>query len=276
LERCVTNPGTAAWTVVAASVQGAEHETRDTECQDAHAWRLLDNGWLVAAVADGAGSAKHSAIGARTAVDQAVLLVAETLAGNSSVNAQDEPFWRAALETILRGSRRAVLDRAAENGVPAREMACTLILVVLGPNFLATAHVGDGAVVVLHENGWLETVSEPERTEYINETTFLTSSEWDQRLRFTVREKVGCAVAAFTDGLQLQVLRYADWSPAAEFFTPTFKLFADLQLGAEAETMLRRLLRRLRQRAKDDLTLLVATRTLATPVDEQAQLAVVG
>ena len=56
------------WQIVAASVAGTSHRKIGRGCDDAHAYLQLDNGTLLLAVTDGAGSAKRSAEGARCLV----------------------------------------------------------------------------------------------------------------------------------------------------------------------------------------------------------------
>ncbi|MGB3559461.1 MAG: protein phosphatase 2C domain-containing protein, partial [Geitlerinemataceae cyanobacterium] len=67
----MTNPSTN-WRVVAASVCGTSHQKRSQPCQDAHCWQITPEGVLVAAVADGAGSAAFGEVGAQKAVRTAV------------------------------------------------------------------------------------------------------------------------------------------------------------------------------------------------------------
>src|SRR5262245_16773892 len=57
------------WRYVAESVQGTQHDADGTSCQDACRVNLLGEPEtaLVACVADGAGSSKHSAAGAELA-----------------------------------------------------------------------------------------------------------------------------------------------------------------------------------------------------------------
>ena len=54
--RCEHQPG-GVWRVTGASVPGVSHLRSGLPCQDAHAWRQEAGGVLIAAVADGAGSA---------------------------------------------------------------------------------------------------------------------------------------------------------------------------------------------------------------------------
>ena len=53
------------------SKQGTSHRDANPPvvCQDANKVIRLENGWVVAAIADGVGSSKHSEIGAQIAVE---------------------------------------------------------------------------------------------------------------------------------------------------------------------------------------------------------------
>ncbi|MGI8553815.1 MAG: protein phosphatase 2C domain-containing protein, partial [Dehalococcoidia bacterium] len=99
-------PASFDWRVLGASVAGSGHRRIGRGCDDAHAYRRLDDGTLVLAVADGAGSASRSADGAARAV-QAVLESAET-ALNGRELPGDEAGWQLILEALLREARAAV------------------------------------------------------------------------------------------------------------------------------------------------------------------------
>src|SRR5207249_6801899 len=63
------------WRVVAASVRGTRHQKRQQACQDAHYWATVQDDVLVAAVADGASSARLGKVGATLAVCAAATTV---------------------------------------------------------------------------------------------------------------------------------------------------------------------------------------------------------
>jgi hypothetical protein len=69
------------WRVIGRSVAGSAHVVRDIPCQDALAWRQLPDGRLILAVADGAGSAARSELGAAAAVEALVDALDAALAG---------------------------------------------------------------------------------------------------------------------------------------------------------------------------------------------------
>jgi serine/threonine protein phosphatase PrpC len=67
-----TSSKISQWRVVAASVGGTSHLRNNQLCQDAHHWQILPDNVLVAAVADGAGSAVSGKLGAMVAVEAAI------------------------------------------------------------------------------------------------------------------------------------------------------------------------------------------------------------
>src|SRR5919108_217744 len=71
-QRMDTFSDIGCWRVVAASAPGTSHEKLGQPCQDAHHWATFPESVLVAAVADGAGSAELGHVGATIAARTAV------------------------------------------------------------------------------------------------------------------------------------------------------------------------------------------------------------
>ena len=133
---------------------------------------------------------------------------------------------------------------------------------MLRPYDVVAAHIGDGAVVVRHCDGRIETLSPPELGEYANEVNFLTASDALDHLRVSVSCAELTAVALMTDGLQFAALTYPDWTPKPEFFNSVFGAVAASASDQAAQDGLRELLAsdRVRERTSDDVTLVVALR----------------
>lgn len=241
-----------------SSVRGASHIKADLPCQDANEWQCPRPGLLVAAVADGAGSAKESQTGARiacrTAIDRLICDLAVT--GNGSAGAGLLP----ALRSAVAAAREAVFAEAERMKLPARELASTLMLVAAEPDQVAAAQIGDGAALVLTMGYELEALTQPVESEYLNETLFLTGDNALEQLQ--TREWIGTprGLALFTDGLQMLALKWPERTPHKPFFEPLFRFVEgefDPQLRLER---LEKFLQspRIAQRADDDLTLLLA------------------
>lgn len=246
------------WHVAGVSVRGMSHVRRGQPCQDAHFWREFPGGAMAIAVADGAGSASLSQLGAARAAVSSVDWVAELLNGN--LPDQDDD-WKALLMAALQTAHESVIGVADKRKVTPRDLATTLILSIVTPTIVAVVQVGDGACVVRRDDGELFAVTMPQRGEHINETFFFTAPNYMDAAQFAIwRGPVG-GVATFSDGLQMLALKMPEGTPHPAFFTPLFDMVAERENTREVEEDLRIFLQsdRITERADDDLTLVVST-----------------
>jgi hypothetical protein len=158
----------------------------------------------------------------------------------------------------------AIEAEAPVRDVKIRDLATTLILLMAAPELVAAAQVGDGATVLGDHEGEIVALTTPQNGEYINETTFLISPGALETVQVKVWRGAAAHVAAFSDGLQMLALKMPEGIPHAPFFSPLFRFVATMTNQIEAQEQLASFLRspRVRARADDDLTLLLAARTL--------------
>lgn len=247
------------WQVASASVRGTSHEKSGQMCQDAHCWQKLPEGVLVAAVADGAGSATLGKVGAIVATQTAVETICTV--ENKLHLVQDEQEWQQILFQALEAAKTAVEAEAAVCGLKARDLATTLIMVVATPKLIAGVQVGDGLAVAGDRAGNVIALTTPQRGEYINETTFLVSPHALDAVQVNLWRGVASNIAVFSDGLQMLAVNMSDGTPYLPFFSPLFQFMAEMEDENEAREQLASFLRspRITERADDDLTLLLAT-----------------
>ncbi|MBI3768313.1 MAG: protein phosphatase 2C domain-containing protein [Deltaproteobacteria bacterium] len=248
------------WSVVAASVRGASHAKTGKPCQDANHWAIRGGAVLVAAVADGAGSAAHSDVGASVAVRAAVDAV--QLTSESSAWPEDDEAWRALLHRGLQAACDAVHAEAGARAVETRDLATTLILLIATPDSVAAIQVGDGAGVIGTDAGDVVGLTVPQSGEYLNETTFITASDVIGRAVVSIWRGAVRHLAVFSDGIQMLALRMPQGNPHARFFEPVFGFARNASNVGEPQEELRRFLtsRRVADRTDDDVTLLLAAR----------------
>ncbi len=241
------------WRVIGASVQGVSHVKTGAPCQDAHAWMVLPDRTLLAAVADGAGSAVLAEVGAQLAVQTALDCL------QHAWPAQDGD-WQPFFTSALRAARQRLEQEAEARECGLRDLAATLIVVVVSDEVTISAHIGDGAAVLRDEAGALHLLATPQSSEYVNETTFLVSADYLSAAQFTIWQGRAQYVALFSDGLQRLALQMPLGKPHAPFFAPLFQFAA--QAGENADEQLAAFLRspRITARADDDLTLVLAAR----------------
>ncbi len=243
------------WTVLGDSVTGTSHRTRSTPCQDAFRVRTFGPmaEWLVVAVADGAGSSSHSEIGSTMACDE--------FAHRVEAHQPDAVFTRGGMIELFAGVRSALVVEAEARGVRSRELACTALLAVVGPESAVFAQLGDGAIVIGPDPGY-RAVFWPEPTEYANTTDFLTDDRFAEFIRFeTISERI-TELAMLTDGMQRLALDFTARSPHLEFFSP---LFRHLRAEPDPEQLIepfRQFLDspRVNERTDDDKTLVLTAR----------------
>jgi serine/threonine protein phosphatase PrpC len=243
------------WTALGDSVTGTSHRAKNVPCQDAHRYCTIGSGeeWLVIAAADGAGSASHSETGARRACDEFMRLI--------QVFDFADAFKRDAMTALFVDVQTALIAEAEALNVRARDLACTALLAVLGPESAAFAQVGDGAIVHSQDDHY-RVVFWPEPAEYANATDFLTEERVENLVRFETVVDAISEVAVFTDGLQRLALDFSSRTAYPGFFQP---LFTELRTTANAESLIepfRSFLdsSRVNQRTDDDKTLVLAVR----------------
>ncbi|MBV8885543.1 MAG: protein phosphatase 2C domain-containing protein [Chroococcidiopsidaceae cyanobacterium CP_BM_RX_35] len=247
------------WRLVAASICGRSHEKLGQLCQDAHYWATLPGGILVAAVADGAGSAALGKVGAIVAAQTAV----ETICSNQVTlqSSEDEEGWQLLLTDALVAAKTAVEAEAVACNATIRDLSTTLIVTIAAPNLVAAAQIGDGVAVLGDRQGNLIALTTPKRGEYANETTFLVSPHALDTAQVTLWRGAAANIAVLSDGLQMLALEMNEGTPHAPFFSPLFHFLADVTNEAEAKEQIVALLRseRIAKLTDDDLTLLLAT-----------------
>lgn len=246
-----------AWRVKAASVPGTSHRKVGTCCQDHNCWRVTSNGTLIAAVADGAGTAPWGAEGAVLASTTAVATL-EALIADQDANGID---WSRVLQDSLGEARKRLQNEAIMLGVDALDLATTLILVAATPNLVAAVQVGDGACVAANVDGAMVALAAPQQGEYLNETVFLVSERYQAALQKTLWPDRIAHLAIFSDGLQMLAMKMPGNTPHAPFFAPLWG-FADEEMEpevAEVEMNAFLLSPRVAGRADDDLTLVLAS-----------------
>ncbi|KAA8995647.1 protein phosphatase 2C domain-containing protein [Affinibrenneria salicis] len=205
------------WSVYAASATGAAHLERHIPCQDA--WSIRRPvGRLIAAVCDGAGSARYSEVGAQTVSR----LFTRRLAALAMPEDLPIEQVRPAAVQILTDIRRSLSERAMEQRCEPGEFASTLVAVWIGEQAGYIFHLGDGIAVIETAQGE-SVISQPENGEYANQTWFLTSDQWEAHLRITpVNAPIG-KVILLSDGVQPFAMNKACDALYAPFIEPVLR-----------------------------------------------------
>jgi hypothetical protein len=248
------------WKLLFASVAGTSHERRNQPCQDYSHGRVIcgeGSSVLIAACADGAGTASHATLGARIACLGVLSAAGDAIESGLSVaditnrhllHWHEQVRGKLSLEACLRN-----LD--------LREFASTLLTVIVDRDAAIFSQIGDGAIVFKDGTGY-QTAVWPQSGEYVNTTYFLTSTDWWERLAVrTVSGEVD-ELALLTDGLQPLALQYGTRSVHEPFFDPMFTSLRQVTQTEDLEGPLKQFLDSpaVNERTDDDKTLMLATR----------------
>ena len=248
------------WKLLFQSVRGTAHERGGLPCQDNCLARLrptVSGPVLVLACSDGAGSASQSHWGSRHACEAAVRLVSADLAEGLTLRAID----RDTAVSWLKRVRHELSELAESKQIPVRDLACTLLLAVVGESSAAFAQLGDGAIVIWRDSEY-HPIFWPQNGEYANTTNFITDYSTDDLLAFeTMTERVD-ELALFSDGLQMLALSYADRTAFRPFFRPLFRPLRASRGSDGLALALKQFLNSpmMNDRSDDDKTLMLATR----------------
>lgn len=150
--------------------RGSAHRKTGAPCQDKICVREKD-GAVAAALADGAGSAACAEDGAACA---AACISAYLLDQFDVLSASDD--GAAVKRELLAVVRRGLALLADARGCALKDLASTLLAVAVKDGRYLIVHVGDG-VIGYQRGPDISVASAPQNGAFMNETTFVTSTE---------------------------------------------------------------------------------------------------
>ena len=213
---------TPPWRLLAASRRGRVHAHHGTHREDAVACASGPWGWVMA-VADGAGSAEWSRVGAAAACRAAVASVVTRQTADASSRAMSgstasagaapeggrDSATRAMVVEAAHAAVGALDEIAATAALPPRSLRTTLLVAVMDRgaehDTLAVTQVGDGGVLALGADGTVRLVGEGDGGAYSGEVScFLPDEGARQRAdaAATVLQWDVAAVVLCTDGIE--------------------------------------------------------------------------
>ena len=238
--------------VLSASIRGSLHKSLGLPCQDYSCARSAKNK-LVAVVSDGAGSAKHSKIGAQ--------IICNTLC-DLLIKSNLETIKEDVVHAINVARKKLILHRYNHSKSPADlvNFSATLVGVFYYKNKGVFFHIGDGAGIAFQKEKYENfVISEPENGAFSCETYFYTMDDWKDCLRFTNFENAN-RVLLMTDGVTGFAFSNDFYKIRRNFLIPVIEYLENETRKTYAETALRNTLNNSRaQRINaDDKTILWA------------------
>jgi len=249
------------WRFAAGRATGSSHDKLGKPCQDRFGCvTLAGEDALIAVVADGAGTAGHAHLGAELAVTTMSDL------GQLGVRAGRRDY-REILREGATLARQRVVEAAGDRKLAPRDMACTLLAVIVTPFGGAALQIGDGVIVTGTAASEFRWAIWPQKGEYANATFFLSDERALAQAEVVDLGDDVQDVALMSDGMEPLALHFASRSAHAPFFRTVFApLHASATPGESPELSqaVAQLLASasVRARTDDDTTLVLATRKL--------------
>jgi len=254
------------WRFIFASVAGTSHAATGAPCQDASICKeiIATNGSsiLVAALADGAGTASHSETASKLACNLFVESVDCIFHNGGTIDDITHDFVKSWVTKV----QNEIGVLAAADELSLRDFACTFLAAVIGPNSAAFCQIGDGAIVISsrRESEEYQYVFWPQQGDYANITNFVTDDMASNKLEHTITSETVDEVALFSDGLQSLALHYESKTAYCPFFRPVFSWLREAPGGHSTKhsSSLNTYLNssKVNERTDDDKTLIAATR----------------
>lgn len=197
--------------MAAHSFPGRGHEREGVACQD---YARASRGRKVQAIAlaDGAGSAKLSQVGAELAVHSTLSIL------RRHFDRLQQEADEACADWLHARLLSALQAAAARNGCELGDLASTLLFVATDGRRYLCGQIGDGQLAsYAADQQSLATVFEPSRGEHFNETVFVTSPRARQALRLARGDLAGIGgFALMSDGAaeSLYQRRSGEYAPA--------------------------------------------------------------
>lgn len=184
------------WNLIHCAVQGRGHIKEKIPCQDkTHV--LHENDTSICALADGAGSASLSHIGAEAVVQTICQILVEKF--DSYFNENDAERVRQALH-------RQVIDQLSQeaslHNCQLQDLASTLLFVAVKDDRYLIGQLGDGIIAYMRD-GMIRLASQPLKEEFVNVTLFTTSPKAASYLQL-IKGHLGNiqGFALFSDGAE--------------------------------------------------------------------------
>ena len=194
------------WNLISAVVRGTSKIKRNESCQDAVEYAFLKNEIVIAAVADGAGTAKHSDIGAKIAVQTTVSQLSRRLRRGGLLPDGELQLRKLASRTV-RDVRQVLKSQKLLANHRFSQLSCTLLCVISTPKRILAFQIGDGFIVMRIDNREeYSLLFLPERGEYANQTYFITNKEVERHLQIADISGAINFVCLSSDGLEYVAL----------------------------------------------------------------------
>lgn len=169
------------YVVVGASVRGKGHLQSQMPCQDNHKYTYWGNGWGIAVVSDGAGSAENSQIGSKLVVERASVRFEAVVKAERWIERKQLPSdgeWAQLAYSVLRSVYDDMYMFGNSRHIEVKSLNATAIVLIHSPWGILATHIGDGRAGYRNGHEEWKPVITPHKGDEANQTIFITSQFW--------------------------------------------------------------------------------------------------
>ena len=196
---------------------GSSHTKKDAVCQDSNKILTLENGSVIAAIADGVGSCRYSDESSKIAVETAATYCAKEIEGSNGVD------LIAIIEKSFTLAERAIDELSLSRNHLQTEYDTTLSLVIYDGKTVTYGHCGDGGIIGLSKSGDYIKVTEPQKVDGLYVLPLRDKSRWV----FGSHEEEIVSVLLATDGVYDTFFPYLLKGQPVEVYIPLIRYFMD-------------------------------------------------
>ncbi len=206
------------WLMNGTAIQGRGHRSEGTPCQDKIASKCNGTTYVIA-LADGAGSAALSHLGAEKCVDTITQYFLEHF--DKCYFDDEDSVKQSIYEVLIENLKQLAID----NNCDIKDLASTLLCVAVSDDHFIAVHLGDG-IIAFYDDDSVKVYSSPDNGEFANVTHFVTSSNALSKIR--IRKAELSEITAFylmSDGAGTSL-----YSPQQKAASNALKMMSDLSL----------------------------------------------
>ena len=222
-------PGYWEWIACGASVAGSQHIRNGLGCDDAFGYGV-DGDFVVAAVADGAGSVSGTSAWGSFAACRSVLTSCMTDGFVTGFRESGEEDADEIMRWLFQGALRAVKRQAEGMELPLAALSTTLAVALATPTVTVFGQIGDGVIASMSGDVIATHLIEP-KDDYANVTWFLQSGGAFETAFRTSAHAGLTALALSTDGMSYKITNISTGEPYKPFFAGSWQ---HLYAGARA------------------------------------------
>lgn len=253
------------WLVVGASVTGMSHLRTNppVTCQDSHVVLEIEDGWGVAVVCDGAGTAGNSHLGSAFVVRTTAEMFKERVKEHkwhkrdslcsSNIEFPSQETWQQIAQKVFVDAAGKLQRYSEDIEVSFETLACTVISVIYSPVGILIAHIGDGRAAYCDAQGQWRAMMTPFKGEEASQTVFITDPIWNNLNSYmetrVIKENIS-AFALMSDGCENHSFEvnikkpdeekyYDPNTPYAGFFNPPVNNIQEAYKSKISDTAIR-------------------------------------